>query len=328
LGSNSFQLRGFSISEGGAVVEAWGAKDFVRLSSSLDLGGRLSKDGHQRAVEAVARLLFASRDAAPLLAVATSAVRTAVNRADLLEALRRRFGLEVRVLSGLEEARLAYVGARANQPLSPERIAVIDVGGGSTQMAVGDARGLAFCTSAPLGTLGAIGLSSHALGDRMEAVFGPPLSKVAQLDVNRVVFSCGVARAAAKYLSASGVSGASGSLDVASLGSLASTGSGGAREPFAAGAGARHPTLWAGATLLAWIAARLGFLRCDVASQGLREGVALWSWASCGWSHPSSAVMRSLAPVTSASRTEETSGVRQAPTLSGSDARPFRVAQS
>lgn len=314
LGSNCFQLRGFSVSERGAVVEVWGAKELVRLRTCFDARDSLSQEGMRHAVETVARLLFSSCDSAPLLAVATSAVRAAVNREELIGFMRRRFGFEVRVLSGLEEARLAYVGARVNQPPSSERVAVVDIGGGSTEIAVGDARGLAFCTSARFGALGVLGMSRQALAARLERVLGPGLSKVAELGIERLVFSCGVARALGRSLSASGARDAPETLDVDALRRLLASGALGALGPLAAAVERTwHPTLSVGAEALAWTAARLGFERCELSCHGLREAVAAWFWASRGWSHPSPAVLRALAPLALAKGIEKQGGVRPAP---------------
>lgn len=68
-----------------------------------------------------------------IIAVATSAVRDAVNGQAFLEATRRLTGLEVRVLPGVEEARYSYYGVLGGLPDCPKKALVVDIGGGSTE---------------------------------------------------------------------------------------------------------------------------------------------------------------------------------------------------
>ena len=70
-------------------------------------------------------------------AIATSAVRDAANRDMFLAELRERFALDAEILDGAEEARLTYLGAYAERPPA-EKTLVVDIGGGSTELVVGD----------------------------------------------------------------------------------------------------------------------------------------------------------------------------------------------
>ena len=91
-----------------------------------------------RTQAAVAREVGAER----LVAVATAAIRQAPNREDLRSAVAEAGSVELDVLSGEEEARLAFVGAtRTLVQAPPGTIAVADVGGGSSEIAVGEADG-------------------------------------------------------------------------------------------------------------------------------------------------------------------------------------------
>ena len=70
---------------------------------------------------------------------ATSATRDASNAAVFAEGVRRRLGIEPEVLSGDEEAALVYAGAIAAQvPMPPEPVLVVDIGGGSTELVLGE----------------------------------------------------------------------------------------------------------------------------------------------------------------------------------------------
>jgi exopolyphosphatase/guanosine-5'-triphosphate,3'-diphosphate pyrophosphatase len=91
-----------------------------------------------------------------VLAVATSAVREARNGKAFVAEARSRFGLEVRVISGIEEAHLSYAGARERLGADAERLTLFDLGGGSLEMIVGEGERIVHADSAPLGVLRAV----------------------------------------------------------------------------------------------------------------------------------------------------------------------------
>jgi exopolyphosphatase / guanosine-5'-triphosphate,3'-diphosphate pyrophosphatase len=84
----------------------------------------------------------------------TSAVRDASNGADFAAAVRDRYGLEGRTLSGDEEARLTFLGATAARDAAAgERLLVIDIGGGSTELVIGEGTEVAFHVSTQVGVV-------------------------------------------------------------------------------------------------------------------------------------------------------------------------------
>ncbi len=85
------------------------------------------------------------------LAVATSAVREATNGAAFIEALRKRTGVKVRVISGREEGRLIFLAARSAVETRGEKALVIDIGGGSMELVLGDSQKHYFLESYRLG---------------------------------------------------------------------------------------------------------------------------------------------------------------------------------
>ncbi|HNN93674.1 MAG TPA: Ppx/GppA phosphatase family protein, partial [Pseudomonadota bacterium] len=97
-----------------------------------------------------------------IVAVATSATREADNGGDFVRAMRDETGIDLQVISGEEEARLIYLGARSVLPLASRRALLVDIGGGSVEVMVGDARELYFQRSLKLGVLR---LLSHLKGD-------------------------------------------------------------------------------------------------------------------------------------------------------------------
>ena len=138
-------------------------------------------------------------------AVATSAIREARNGAAFVAEVRARFGLAVRVISGDEEARLSYAGARARLGRDVGRATMFDLGGGSLEVVVGDGDRIVRTASAPLGVLRAVverPLSAPATGAELRALeqwarraVGTFLQPVDGLDAGEVILCAGTARA-------------------------------------------------------------------------------------------------------------------------------------
>jgi exopolyphosphatase/guanosine-5'-triphosphate,3'-diphosphate pyrophosphatase len=94
-----------------------------------------------------------ARGAATIRAVGTSALREAVNRAAFLARARDEAGLEIAVISGEEEARLALLGVRAGVPTLPHRLVMLDIGGGSTELLLADGPRILASASTGLGVV-------------------------------------------------------------------------------------------------------------------------------------------------------------------------------
>ena len=132
IGSNSVRLLTARVGEA-ALTPLRRSLATTRLIAGMR-DGRLSGEALARTAEAVAGFAEAARalGAGRIDAFGTSALRDAANRDEFAALVRKKCGLAVRVISGEEEARLAYAGA------APEgRRGVIDIGGGSTEMIVG-----------------------------------------------------------------------------------------------------------------------------------------------------------------------------------------------
>ena len=113
----------------------------TRLAQGLHRNGVLSDDGIRRTVEAVARHVGSARTAGAerILVVGTAACRRAGNTRELADAILESTGLHLDVLSETEEARASFAGALADLPDTPGATLVVDIGGGSTEYAVGRA---------------------------------------------------------------------------------------------------------------------------------------------------------------------------------------------
>jgi len=111
----------------------------TRLGTNLDAAGTLDADARARTLGAIGEYTALVREAGATLDVlATSAVRRATDAGEFIADVRRTTGVEMRVLSGDEEATFSFLGATQGLqvPASAE-VGVLDVGGGSTELAVG-----------------------------------------------------------------------------------------------------------------------------------------------------------------------------------------------
>jgi len=97
--------------------------------------------------------IAASYGAREIVAVATAGTRNAENGEPFLERLREETGLDMRIISGREEARLIYLGVSEDVQLQRRRGLFVDIGGGSTEISVGDQKGYYFLDSLHLGAI-------------------------------------------------------------------------------------------------------------------------------------------------------------------------------
>lgn len=113
--------------------------DMTRLGEGQSDDGVLADEPTSRTADAIATMVADARElgAVDIVAVGTAGLRRAPNRAVLIDAVRDRIGVEVEVISGPEEARLAYLAATSALPSASGRLAVFDSGGGSTQFTFG-----------------------------------------------------------------------------------------------------------------------------------------------------------------------------------------------
>lgn len=138
LGSNSFRLE-IATLEMGQLQRVEYLKETVRQGAGLDAERRLSQDAMQRGWDCLARFAerlagFASQQ---VRAVATQTLREARNRDDFLSVAERILGFPIDVIAGREEARLIYMGVAHMLPQSSERRLVLDIGGRSTELIIG-----------------------------------------------------------------------------------------------------------------------------------------------------------------------------------------------
>jgi exopolyphosphatase/guanosine-5'-triphosphate,3'-diphosphate pyrophosphatase len=155
IGSNSIRQIVADVSPEGAIVVVDEMKAAPRLASGMAETGALAESSMQLAVEALERMATLARQlgAERVDAVATSAVRDASNSAAFLAQIQRVTGLRVRVLDGAEEARLSFRSAVAHFDLGVGRTVVVDIGGGSLELALSAEGVIERLASLPFGAI-------------------------------------------------------------------------------------------------------------------------------------------------------------------------------
>jgi exopolyphosphatase / guanosine-5'-triphosphate,3'-diphosphate pyrophosphatase len=153
IGSNSTRLLVADV-EDGRVSPIERRSTVTRLGRGVDLSGRLAAEAIEAACAAIDPYVATLQElgAERIDAIATSAVRDAGNGGAFIAELRERFALSARVLDGTEEARLTYLGA-TSEHFPEEPTVVIDIGGGSTELIVGEGRAIDWHTSLQAGVV-------------------------------------------------------------------------------------------------------------------------------------------------------------------------------
>lgn len=129
-------------------------KETVRLGSGTSDMKYLTEDAMNRGMETLRRFKkIAEAYSAPIRAVATSAVREALNQNEFIRRVQAELDIKVEVASGYEEARLIYLGILQALPVHNTSILMMDIGGGSTEYLVGKKREVFYDNSLKLGAI-------------------------------------------------------------------------------------------------------------------------------------------------------------------------------
>ncbi|MFF9237045.1 Ppx/GppA family phosphatase [Streptomyces sp. NPDC014803] len=153
VGSNTVHLLVVDAHPGARPLPAHSHKTELRLAQLLDGEGAIGTEGVDKLVAVVKDALQAAEDKGveDLLPFATSAVREAGNADDVLARVREETGVELQVLTGAEEARLTFLAARRWFGWSAGKLLVLDIGGGSLEIAYGIDEEPDAAVSLPLG---------------------------------------------------------------------------------------------------------------------------------------------------------------------------------
>ncbi|MEV7688217.1 Ppx/GppA family phosphatase [Streptomyces bungoensis] len=153
VGSNTVHLLVVDAHPGACPLPAHSHKAELRLAQLLDADGAIGDDGIHKLVDVVRDALQAAEDKGveDLLPFATSAVREATNADDVLARVEAETGVRLQVLTGAEEARLTFLAVRRWFGWSAGKLLVLDIGGGSLEIAYGMDEEPDAAVSLPLG---------------------------------------------------------------------------------------------------------------------------------------------------------------------------------
>lgn len=153
VGSNTVHLLVVDAHPGARPVHKTSTKAVLRLMKYLEPDGSISDEGIERIMETMraAAEHIAAANLDELLPMATSALREATNGPKLLKRIRKECGIDLQVMSGADEARVTFLAARRWFGWAAGRIQLIDIGGGSLELAIGSDELPEFAMSLPLG---------------------------------------------------------------------------------------------------------------------------------------------------------------------------------
>src|SRR6201996_7493568 len=155
VGSNTVHLLVVDAYPGARPLPAFSHKAEIRLADHLEHGGRLSAQGEDQLRVFVKEALRIAEDKGveDFVGFATSAIRDAVNGDEVLARITEQTGTRIDVLGGEDEARLTFLAARRWFGWSSGRLLVIDIGGGSLEIAAGVDEEPDVAVSLPLGAV-------------------------------------------------------------------------------------------------------------------------------------------------------------------------------
>jgi exopolyphosphatase/guanosine-5'-triphosphate,3'-diphosphate pyrophosphatase len=155
IGTNSIRLILVRLNPNHSYTVLRQEKEVVRLGENEFKNHLLQPEAMKRAVLVCKKFveLATSFGAGEIIAVATSAAREAKNQAEFLKQMKNEAKLEVRVIPGKEEARLIYLGVSSGVHIGRRKAIFIDIGGGSTEIAIGDQTRQYYIDSFELGAI-------------------------------------------------------------------------------------------------------------------------------------------------------------------------------
>jgi exopolyphosphatase / guanosine-5'-triphosphate,3'-diphosphate pyrophosphatase len=164
IGTNAIRLIVVRINPNLSYTVVSQEKEVVRLGENEFKDNLLKPDAMDRAILVCKKFVDLAKTygASEIIAVGTSAIREAHNKDAFLQRVQAQTELDVHVISGLEEARLIYCGVSSGTDIGEENAIFIDLGGGSTEIAVGNQSEILFLESLKLG---AIRLTSQFIGE-------------------------------------------------------------------------------------------------------------------------------------------------------------------
>jgi exopolyphosphatase/guanosine-5'-triphosphate,3'-diphosphate pyrophosphatase len=153
VGSNTVHLQVVDAHPGARPSPATNQKVELRLHEYLNKEGEITAEGVALLEESIADAISHAKEfqTEEILAFATSAIRDAKNGKDILDQINKKYEIDLQVLSGDDEAQMTFLAVRRWLGWSSGRLLVLDIGGGSLEIAVGDDERAEATISLPLG---------------------------------------------------------------------------------------------------------------------------------------------------------------------------------
>src|ERR1700687_2211158 len=199
IGSNSVRMLTAETAPGRDTKILAAERQVTRLGAGVFLNGRIPPEAIDLVCENLSRMaqIYNKLDVIGVRAVATSAVRDASNQHEFLERASEVLGTPVEIISGQEEARLIHLGVQARWPQPDKRVLIIDVGGGSAEIILGENGALSEAFSKPLGAVRltevflksdpATPVELHRLDEYIEEKLATPLRRIGVGPFDRLV---------------------------------------------------------------------------------------------------------------------------------------------
>jgi len=153
VGSNTVHLQVVDAHPGARPSPATNQKVELRLHEYLNKEGEITTEGVELLEASIQDAIVHAKEfqTEEILAFATSAIRDAKNGKDILDQINKKFEIDLQVLSGDDEAQMTFLAVRRWLGWSSGRLLVLDIGGGSLEIAVGDDERAEATVSLPLG---------------------------------------------------------------------------------------------------------------------------------------------------------------------------------
>jgi exopolyphosphatase / guanosine-5'-triphosphate,3'-diphosphate pyrophosphatase len=186
VGTNSIKFHVAELTADGRLHTVVDRAEVTRLGQGIDAGGEIVPEALERAIVAIAGMAEEAKalGVTATTAVGTAGLRAAGNREAVLDAIRARTGVTIRVIPGEEEGRLAYQAVEAGLGATAGRLVVFDTGGGSSQFTFGEDGHISEQYSVPVGAVrfterfGLAGAVSQAVLDEAVAAIAAELSSL------------------------------------------------------------------------------------------------------------------------------------------------------
>jgi exopolyphosphatase/guanosine-5'-triphosphate,3'-diphosphate pyrophosphatase len=155
VGTNTILCLIAELRDGGRFRVLDDLAEITRLGQGVDQSGCIGSEGERRSRDVLERYLAACKDLGveEISAVGTSALRDARNSREVRERWRQEIGLDVRVISGDEEAAYSFLAVQRGLTLGTRELLVIDIGGGSTEFIRGNENGVGRALSINIGSV-------------------------------------------------------------------------------------------------------------------------------------------------------------------------------